>query len=141
MTTESAPNREALEHRIKDNLQKAKERAANLRKSNSRLLVASIVSSGASTLVAGVTSAQGPLVGEGVAGWRIACIVAAVFAFAATVCTGLIQQLKIGERLVEANQYVTRLNALDIAVVMGNRNWVELAKEYEEITRTYPEFL
>jgi len=138
---QSTQNREALERRVKDNLQKVREHTTKLRKSNSQLLVASIITSGTSTLVAGITAAQGPVIGDGVSGWRIACIIAAVFAFAATVCTGLTQQLKIAERLAEGNQCFSRLNALDVAIVMGNRSWEDLAKEYEEITKTYSEFL
>ncbi|MFN2285072.1 MAG: hypothetical protein ACK2UQ_11670 [Anaerolineae bacterium] len=137
----STQDREGFKSRVKDNLQKAKTLTANLRKSNSRLLVSSIVTSGASALVAGITAAQGPIVGEGIPGWRIACTVAAVLAFAAAVCTGLVQQLKISERLAEGNQCFGRLNALDVAMVMGNRNWEELTKEYEEIVKTYPEFV
>ena len=115
---EATQNREGLARRVKDDLQKAKTLTTKLRKSNSRLLVTGVVSSGASALVAGITAAQGPVIGEGTMGWRIACTVAAVLAFGATVCTGLVQQLKISERLAEGNQCFGRLNALDTAIVI-----------------------
>jgi hypothetical protein len=127
---------------VKDSLQKAQGHASSLRKNNGRLLVAGIVSSAATTLVAGFTAAQGPVVGgDGVAGWRLACIVAAVFGFVSTVCTGLSQQMKFSDRLSQGNQCVGRLRSLDVAITTGSRGWDEIAREYEDIAKTYPDLI
>lgn len=64
----------------------------------------SIVFLAASTLVAAITSAVGPVVGEGVSGWRLACAVAAVFGFVTTLTTGLSQQFQIPDRLAKVNE-------------------------------------
>jgi hypothetical protein len=138
MTGEPVQDREALTQSVKASLRKAEARTAGLQKANTRLLVAGIVSSTATTLVAVITAAQGPIVGEGVEGWRLACIVAAVFGFASTVCTGLTQQLKISDRLSEGNQCLGKLRALDVAITTGSRSWEEIVKEYEEIARACP---
>lgn len=134
------PNvRKALTRRVQVSLQKAEEHASSLQRANLRLIVVSIISSAAATLVAGFTAAQGPVVGEGTAGWIIACLVAAVFSFATTVCLGLQHQLKISDRLSKWEQCVVRLVALDLAIATGSRGWEEVIKEYSEIARSYPE--
>jgi MFS family permease len=142
MSQESAQDRKSLTGKVKASLRKAEEIASRLRKTNVYLLVAGIMGSAASTLVAGITAAQGPVVGgEGIEGWRIACIIAAVFAFISTVSTGLSQQLKISNRLSEGTQCVGKLRSLEVMISTGSRDWEEIIKEYEEIAKTYPEFI
>jgi hypothetical protein len=141
MSKESTPDRNALAQRVEASLQKAEGIVSGLRKANTRLLVAGMASSAAATLVAGITAAQGPVVGTGIEGWRVACIVAAVFAAASTVSTGLNQQLKISDRLAKGTQCVGRLKSLDIVIATGSRGWEEIVKEYEEIAKTYPELI
>ena len=141
MSKESTPDHDALARRVEASLQKAEGIVSGLRKANTRLLVTGMASSAAATLVAGITAAQGPAVGTGVEGWRVACIVAAVFAAASTVSTGLNQQLKISDRLAKGTQCVGRLKSLDIVITIGSRGWEEIIKEYKEIAKTYPEFI
>lgn len=139
MAQEPIQDRNAFAQIVNGSLQKGLEQISGLRKTHLWLLIASIVSSAITTLVAGVTAAAGPVVSEGIAGWRLACIVAAVFGFASTLCTTLTQEMKIGERLVQGTQYVGRLKALDIAITTGSQSWEEIAKEYGEIIKVYPE--
>lgn len=139
MSGESQQNHDALARRIRQSLQKAERHASRLKNTNTRLLIFGVFNSGVSTLVTGVTAAGGPVVGEGIPGWRMACIVGAVFGFATTVSVGLNQQLKLGERLSEANQCLGRLKFLDVAIDTGSRTWAEISEEYEEILRTYPD--
>ena len=141
MVEDPAHDLMAFARMVKESLRRSEERASGLRKTNARLLVASILSSAATALVAGGTAAVGPLVGQDVAGWRIACIVAAVLAFTSTVCTALTQQLKIGDRLTAGNQCVGRLRSLDLAIVTGGHTWEEITREYADIARTYPELV
>ena len=139
MEQEPIQNRKAFAQIVKGSLKKGQEQISGLRKTHLWLLVVSIMSSAATTIVAGVTSAVGPVVSEGVAGWRLACIVAAVFGFVSTVCITLAQELKIGERLVQGSQCIGRLKALDVAIATGSQSWEEIAKEYSEIIKVYPE--
>jgi len=141
MVEESAHNLAAFAQTVKESLRKAEESTSGLRKANSRLLVTSIVSSAATALVAGGTALTGPVVGEGIPGWRFACTVAAILAFTSTVCTALTQQLRIGDRLTEGNQCVGRLRSLDLTIITGGRSWEEITKEYAEIAKTYPELI
>jgi len=78
-----------LRENLKASIHKAEGLVNGSQKANTRLLSTTIVSSAAATLVAGVTAAIGPVVGEGTEGWRMACIVAAVFGFVSTVSTGM----------------------------------------------------
>lgn len=139
MAQEPTQDHQAFTQIVKDSLLKAQERISGLRKTNTGLVIISILSSAATTLVAGGTAAVGPVMGTGDVGWRLACILAALFAFVSTVTTALIQQLKTSERLIEDTQYVSRLKALQVAIVTGSQSWEEIAKEYAEIVKTYPE--
>jgi hypothetical protein len=141
MSKESTLDRNALTRRVTASLTRAEAIVSGLRKAHTRLLVAGMGSSAVATLVAGITAAQGPVVGQGTEGWRVACIVAAVFAFASTATTGLHQQLKIGDRVSEGTQCVGRLKSLDVVIGTGSRGWEEIASEYEEIAKAYPELI
>ena len=141
MAKQSKQDHEALTKMVKDSLRKAQEINSGLRKKNTRLLVTGMVFSAGTTLVAGSTAVTGPVVGEGVVGWQIACIVAAIFAFASTVSTALTTQLKFGERLSHGNQCIGRLKSLDVAIATGGENWEEVAKEYGEVVKAYNVFI
>ena len=72
-------------------------------------------------------------------GWRLACILAAIFGFIATV-SGMFKK-QFDDRLVQGNQCVGRLLSLDLAITTGSSDWDEAAKEYREIVKTFPEFV
>ena len=91
--------------------------------------------------MAGLTAAQGPVVGSGIEGWRVACLVAALFAFISTVVTLLNQQMKISDRLAEGTRCVGRLRALDVMLLMGHQDWQKITGEYEDIVRAHPDFV
>ncbi len=74
---------------VAESLQKAEEAVANLQKTHSRIVVTTLFSSGAATLIAGITAATGPSAEIGIEGWRTACILAAIFGFVSTVGSGL----------------------------------------------------
>jgi hypothetical protein len=124
-----------LARRLEEAIAQAERRADRLQKTHTGLLLGSIVFSAASTLVAGITSAVGPVVGEGVPGWRLACAVAAVFGFVTTVTTGLSQQFQIPDRLAKVREGLSQLRALDLALVTGSRSADEVGRAFEEAIR------
>ena len=126
---------------VKASLRKAGEIVSGYQKKKNRLLFAAMISSTAATLVAGVTAAAGPMAGTGTDGWRMACIIAAVFGFISTVSTGLSEQLKISDRISEGSQGIGKLKYLDILITTGNKSWEEITDEYEEIAKAYPELI
>ncbi len=141
MSTEPMDDRQALTTRLTNSLRKAETLTSGLRKADSRLGFASISSSGGCSLVAGMTAALGPSFGITATGWRVACIVSALLALAATVFGGLGQQLKIGDRLTTATQCVGRLRSLDVVITMGARDWNEITEEYAEIAKAFPDII
>jgi hypothetical protein len=141
MAQAPAQDQTALTKIVKDSLQKAQGRIAGLRNTNTVLMFSSIVSSAATALVAGGTAVIGPVAGAGDAGWRIPCLVAAFLAFTSTVTTALIQQMKTGERLMQATQCVGRLRALELAIATGSQSWNEITKEYGEVLKAYPDYI
>lgn len=141
MTTQSVPNREALFENVRRSLDQVDKRATRLRKMYRRLLIASTSGSALATFVAGVTAAQGPMVGEGTQGWRLACIVAAGFGFLSTLSSGASQQLKVSDRYTEGKECAGKLKSLQVMIDTGSRSWDEIAREYEGIVRTYPDLI
>jgi phosphate/sulfate permease len=81
------------------------------------------------------------VIGSGVAGWQLACVIAAVLSFVGAICTGIAQQMRVGERLAKTLECLGRLKALDASVLAGSRADSEIAVEYENILRTYGEVL
>ena len=141
MSADQNPEHKALSEKLRASLHQARDFVKGRKKLNNALIISSVTSSGTATLIAGVTAAQGPVVGTGTAGWRLACIVAAVFGFTATVSNGISQQLKVNEKLVEGTQCLKQLQTLDIGLTTGSRDLEEVAREYQEIARTYPELM
>jgi hypothetical protein len=141
MVLDSTQDHTALSQLVSSSLQKAQGQVSGLRKTNTRLVGANVICSTSATLVAGLTAATGPIVGAGIEGWRISCIVAAILAFISTVSIGFIQQLKFEERLMQGNQCVGRLRELNLSIATGSRSWDEITKEYTDIMKTYPEHI
>ncbi|MGC9346547.1 MAG: hypothetical protein ACP5JG_00290 [Anaerolineae bacterium] len=134
-------DQDVIRERILNGLDHLENRIGQLQRANRSLLASGIISSAASTLATGATAANGPVVGSGTPGWRLACIVAAVFSFGATVAVGLNQRLKIGEKLAEGRQCTGHLRALEVAMATGSRPRDEIVKDYEELVRTYPDLV
>ncbi len=130
-----------LAQKIAESLQKTRAEVDRLRRINTFAIVFGLLSSAATTLVTGITAAHGPVVGEGPTGWKMSCLVAAILAFVATISVGLPQQLQLGDRLAQYNQALGRLKSLDVAIVTASRSWDEIAHEYEDIVRTYPNII
>jgi MFS family permease len=140
MSPDSTVNRDALTQHIQAALQTAEARSRRLRKTNTYLTFTSLLSSAVSTLIAGVTAAQGPLIGQGVEGWRLACWLAAIFGVVTTLSAGISQQFRIGERLAAGELCAGRLKALQTAMAVDSRRWDEIALEFEAVVRDSPDF-
>ena len=138
MSETSPEQKDVLLHRVTQALDGLSERLRRLRRTNTTLVVSGVLTSGLATLITGVTAATGPLLLEGIPGWRLACALGAVFSFGATVSVGLAQSLKVSERLAETRECSGRLRALEVALTTGSRPWRDVAMEYKQILKTYP---
>ena len=130
---------------VKASLSTAKDKTAGIRKTDSQLFMANVISPAAATLLGAITAAVG---GDNLfvqaatqaesGGWRLACILVAIFSFIGTV-TGLFRK-RNEERLTQGNQCVGRLLSLDLALTTGG-SLEDATKEYREIVKTFPEFV
>lgn len=69
------------------------------------------------------------------------CLIAAVFAAIAAGSEIVNQRLGISDRLAEARQGVGRLKYLGVVMTTESSPWEEIAEEYEEIAKAYPELI
>jgi len=136
----------AFTQSVKATLASAKQKAAGIRQMDSRLFVTSVVSPATATLISALAAAIGgnnmfqqAAVQTEDGGWRLACILVAVFGFIATI-SGVIKQ-QVEDRLTTGNQCLGRLLSLDTAMTTGSIGWDEAAKEYGEILKAFPEFI
>lgn len=139
MQTASSDGRAFLLQRIERHLQIAEGSSRRLRRVNFRLVAASLCATALATLIAGLTTATGPLVGAGPSAWRWTCGVVALITALSGVLTGLLQHLRLQERSAEALACVGRLRALQLALGLSRRDPGEVAQEYEELLAQYPE--
>ena len=145
-TDRGPQSHDAFINSVKASLNTAKIKTARIRKTDSQLFVANVVSPAAATLLAGLTAAVGgnTLFVQAASqsndgGWKLACILVAIFGFIATV-SGMFKK-QFDDRLVQGNQCVGRLLSLDLAITTGSSGWEEAAKEYGEIVKAFPEFI
>ena len=141
MSENTIDDRRNLSVSVKASLRKAEGIVSGYRRNNTLLLATTIMSSAAATMVAGVTAAIGPIASIGIEGWRISCIIAAIFGFVSTVGTALIQELKFSDRLSEGRQGLGKLKYLDVVITTGSISWDDITREYEEIAKDYPELI
>jgi hypothetical protein len=130
-----------IQSRISECLRKVEGLSTKLKKSNSRLITISLIASGLATLLAGLTAALGPLAGQGPTAWKFTCGAVAAFTALAGVTTGFHQKFSISERLAKAYACAGRLRSLELSLNLSGKELSAAAKEFEEITAAYPEFV
>ena len=141
MQPETQPQLAQLQQHIQASLRRAEAYTAGLRKTHTTLVVGGLVSSAATTLVAGGAALGGAAAGLNTGGWQLTCGLAAILGFASTVCVGIVQQLRLGERLPQGQLCVGQLRALDVAMATGSRALGDIAKEYAAIVKDSSEVL
>jgi hypothetical protein len=136
----------AFTQSVKSSLANAREKVVRIRRTDSQLFIANVISPAAATLIAALAAAIGGnnIFSQAAAqnedgGWVLACGLVAVFGFIATV-SGVFKK-QFDDRLVLGNQCVGRLLALDLAITSGSTGWDEAAKEYGEVLKAFPEFI
>src|SRR5512143_24103 len=104
----TAQDHTAFAQMVKDSLRSVKLKVASIRQMDSRLFVTSVISPAAATLIAALATAIGgnQLFAQAAAqvedgGWKIACFLAAIFGFVATVSTMFKKQY--ADRLEQGN--------------------------------------
>jgi len=122
---------------IKENKIKAEGRMRRLRRMNTQTIITSLLTSTFATVLAGYTAASNsPFMN-----WRWTCALVAIFTLCATISSGLQKQFDISGSLSKVSGYLGRINALELAVRLGNRSPEQIAKECEEIALQYPDYI
>ncbi len=144
--TDTNVSHAAITQSVKTSLNTAKQRTDSLRRRDAQLFLANVISPAASTLIAALAAAVGgnQVFSQAAAqaedgGWRLACVLVAVFGFAATI-SGVFKKQFEG-RLAQGNQCVGQLLRLDLALSAGVSDLETAAKEYGEIVKAYPELV
>lgn len=133
--------RDELLQRVQTSLRRAEGHMVHLRREDSGLVYTSLTASSLGTVVAGLVAAFGPTLGKGPPAWKITCAVVALLTACATLLSGIHKQLAIPTRLGKACACVLKLRALEIDMTLGNRDLVQVAKEYQELAVNYLEFV
>jgi len=135
-----------LAQAVKASLNSARQKTDAIRRRDNQLFIANMVSPAAATLLAGFATAIGgnQMFPQAAAqmedgGWRLACLLVAIFGFIATI-SGVFKR-QFDDRLSQGNQCVGELLRLDLEITTGVSNWEAAAKKYGEIVRTHPEFV
>jgi hypothetical protein len=145
-TNKTVSDHAAFIQAVKVSLSAARQKTDAIRRRDSQLFIANVVSPAAATLLAGLAAVIGgnqmfpqaaAQVDDG--GWKLACALVAIFGFVATI-SGMFKK-QFDDRLAQGNQCVGRLLTLDLAIATGNADWNAEAKEYGEIVKTFPEFV
>lgn len=134
-------NPNLLGERLYASLKNAERNANRLGRTNGVLSLGGVVASAATTALTGWTGVAGPITGDSMFDWRLACILAAVLGFISTVSMGLSQQARIGDRLARSNECIGRLKSLEFALAAQTQSAQDLWKEYAEILKQYPQEL
>lgn len=135
--------RSDIPERIVRNIAKSLDASINMshqvNRANTVLFGTSIVSAAVTTLVSATTAAQGPIVGMGTSGWQMSCAIAAIFGFVATLAEGF--KARTHEKAIRSRLCIERLRLLEISARYSQRPIEEIDREFNEISRTYPETL
>jgi hypothetical protein len=141
MHTSAADVRTVLAGRIQQHLLRVERKVGRLRRLNVQVVGVSLVCTTIATLLAGLTAAVGPLLGEGAPAWRWTCGIVAVVTAGAALATGLQQRFKVPEQLARSLTCAGKLHSLELALQLSRRPPEEVGQEYEQLITTYPEEL
>ena len=140
------PDRAAFVQTVKASLSAARTKVASLRQTNTWLFIMNVVAPALAALIAALAAVAG---GNEVfaqaarqsvdGGWKLACILVAIFGFIGTV-SGVFKK-QFDDRLALGTQCVGRLLMLDSDLATQSRTFEETAREYGEIVRAFPEFV
>ena len=131
---------------VKASLNTARQKTSAINRIDTGLFAVNVISPAAASLLAAVASIIGGntifppaavIVEDG--GWRLACILVAIFSFIATIGSAFKKIFE--DRLTRGNQCVGRLLTLDLAMSTGNKSRQDAAWEYGEIIKNYPDFV
>ena len=120
--------------RIRDHLQHVQGLIARMRRTYNLLTTVSSIAGFLATAIATYAAIkQGAIVGEGKTGWTLTCGAVSVLTLLATVCTTMIQQMRLTERLTTAESCAGQLRAVSKGLRSNRHTEDEAREELEDI--------
>jgi hypothetical protein len=131
-----------LQQTVQASLDRASGRISQLSLLRTVLVSITLAAGAISTLLAGLSGITGsPVVGSGDAGWGLTCVLAAVLTLIGTLASGANEQFHISETLDKARSCAGRLNALQVALSVGNLAVADVANKYADVVAEYQSVL
>lgn len=133
--------REKVLELIRNNEQRAGAFIKSYRRWDLGLLITSIIVGTLATVIAGGTAVGGTQVMQTLGGWRLICGVVAVFTGIATICGTIHKTLQINTRVTSAIECSAKLQSLEIALTVENKNPTEVAESYRQTLEKHSDCL
>jgi len=133
--------RDEMLRRLRASLRAAEGHLHHLRREDAGLVYSSLAASSLGTIVAGLAAALGPTLGKGPPAWKVTCAAVALLTACATILSGIHKQQAVPVGLGKASSCVLKLRALEMGVTLGSRDVAQVAKEYQELSVNYLEFV
>lgn len=127
-----------MTRKIQDSLAKVAAYTKKQGKVNSTLTLVTTIGSALTAFITALTALEGPTVIPGVLDWQGACGIGAVLSLITTLSSGMGQQLNVSQKLMDGSQCTGRLRALEFSAISKTKNIEELAAEYADILRAFP---
>jgi len=127
-----------MTRKIQDSLSKVSAYTKQQSKMNSTLTLVTTIGSAVTAFITALTAIEGPTVIPGLLDWQNACGIGAVLSLITTISSGVGQQLNVSQKLIDGSQCTGRLRALEFSAIAKTKSAEELAAEYADILRTFP---
>jgi hypothetical protein len=126
---------------IRSGIEKAGGHVKNYRRWDFALLIIGIVFGVLATIITGGTAIGGEPVMKSLGGWRAICAVAAVFTGIATVCGTIHKTFQLTARTTAAIDCNAKLKALELSLIISEKDPLEVAESYNQILKEHSESL
>jgi hypothetical protein len=127
-----------LLEKVEHSLTRANGRISQLSRFHTLLISTSLATGVLSALLAGLSGVMGsPVIGSGNAGWGLTCLLAALLTLVGTLASGANEQFHISETLDKARACAGKLNALKVALDVGNLTVPDIASKYTDLVAEY----
>lgn len=134
MSTVTEEQRETLRRQIDESFRKASAQRERLTRMDRRYSLTHTGLSGLSGMIAGSVAAVGRAPGGD---WRLICVVAAVFAFGATLVSALQKQLSDPDLLAQTSECVGKLRALRVEAIAPGYSIDDVGSKYRQVLTEY----
>lgn len=132
----------SIADRIRDELQHVQNHIQGMRRKYNTLTTISTMGGFLATAIATYAAIkQGAIVGEGKTGWTITCGAVSLLTLLSTLCTTMVQQSRLTERLTTAEACAGQLRAVGKGLRNNRHTEDEAREELQDIQEQHPQLL